>query len=455
MKNKIKFNRKITDSKQKLEFAKSIANSSKKLTKTYLSFESNLAKFLKFVSDRIDQYVLNPKLSGVVALVLTLALYFSVNVGIGETLFTPSKNAESINDVPVTVLANTEIYEISGLDQNVDIKIIGDMQSVQMAKIQGGFKVVADLTGLGEGKHQIEYVASNFPKGVEVIIQPSNAVIEIEKKVSWSFNLGYEFINQDKMDSTLVLEEPELELQEVIVRTSQKNIDKISYVKALINVADAKEDFETNATIVAYDQEGNKLDVEILPKTVKAKVNVASPSKDVPIIIEPKGIIPNNKAIDDIVLDHQAVTIYGPEDILDQIDSIVIPIDVTNVTKDTVQVTPLYLPQGVSKSSITKVTYSIKLVDSSTKIIENIPLKWKNNVNGYKPNVEEKYANIEVVCTGAQSHLDNLTPGNIEAWIDLSEVELGEQELTVYVTGTDLTLRYQAVVEKIPVNISN
>ena len=58
-----------------------------------------------------------------------------------------------------------------------------------------------------------------------------------------------------------------------------------------------KTDFETKANIVAYDADGNLMKVDIIPDTLKASVKVTKPSKDVPITLNPTGVIPNDKSI--------------------------------------------------------------------------------------------------------------------------------------------------------------
>ena len=46
-------------------------------------------------------------------------------------------------------------------------------------------------------------------------------------------------------------------------------------MKALISVKeDYTKDFETMATIAAYDENGDKMDVDIIPSKMKAKVKV-------------------------------------------------------------------------------------------------------------------------------------------------------------------------------------
>ena len=128
------------------------------------------------------------------------------------------------------------------------------------------------MTDLTEGMHEVKLTTEGAPSGVDVVLEPSNAVVTIKKKSIRSFTLGFDYVNRFKMDSIYDLSEPELEQGEVYVRASNETLDKISYVKALISVKeDYTKDFETMATIAAYDENGDKMDVDIIPSKMKAK----------------------------------------------------------------------------------------------------------------------------------------------------------------------------------------
>lgn len=70
-------------------------------------------------------------------------------------------------------------------------------------------------------------------------------------------------------------------------------LDKVATVKALVNLEKLELNIGTatlkDIPLVAYDENGNKLDVEIVPGTIDATLEISSPSKEVPLRVVPTG----------------------------------------------------------------------------------------------------------------------------------------------------------------------
>ena len=69
-------------------------------------------------------------------------------------------------------------------------------------------------------------------------------------------------------------------MNSVVVKGSEEKIKEVSIVKALINISDLSTELKTgpnkiqNVPLVAYDKNGEILDVELVPSKVKAKLNL-------------------------------------------------------------------------------------------------------------------------------------------------------------------------------------
>ncbi len=440
---------------KKEEVAKRIAKESERFARGYEYLGENIIRLFRFFSIWIDKILFNQKYGKLVALGITLLLFFTTSIN-GNKGFTTAGSADIIKDIPVTVLVNDAVYEVSGLPEKVNATVIGELNDVQLVRSQGDYKVVADLSGLTEGVHEVELQAVDFSPRVDVILQPSTATIRIQKKVTQSFAVGYDFVNVDKMNRIYSLGTPEFEANDVLVRASQDTIDKIAFVKALINVKGVDASFEQQAPLVAYDQNGVKLDVDILPETIGVKVEVSEPKKDVSIVIEPIGTIPNGKAIESLTLEHQSVTLYGPQSILDTINDIKIQIPANNLTKDTELTMPIILPNGVAKTSVTKVNIKVKLADMAERTLEDIPITYINNDNGYvfsTTNPDDAYA--DVILKGAQSVIDTINPEDVEVFIDLKDISTGVQEIQLQVRGKNNLVIYETTKQTIELNVES
>ena len=415
-----------TTNNEKVELAKQIASQSRKVVKTYASIEMSIMRVIRWLSGLVDRLLFNQRYSKIVALGLAVILYGSINLN--STLFETSisGSGKAINNVPVSIVANTEVYEISGLPETVTALIVGDVADIALTETQGQYKVVADLTGLAEGQHQISLIPTDFSPRLAVSVSPSTAIVTIERKTTQRFLLDYDFVNVNKMDLRYVLGAPELEVSEILVRASERTLESIAFVKAFIDVSGVDSSFVKEVPIVAYNQLGERVDAQVIPSVVRVSVNVSSPNKSVPIVIDPVGLIPNGLAISSIVMDHQAATLYAPESVLTRITRLVLPIDATTLTQDTTLVSNISIPSGVRQSSITKVNVEIKLVEGITKEFLQIPVSFRNNRQGYKfspTKAEDAYMNVTVF--GAPDLINALTVNDLVVYIDLFDAEIG------------------------------
>ena len=260
------------------------------------------------------------------------------------------------------------------------------------------------------------------------------------------------------MDNIYALGTPEFENDTVIVRASQQTIDQISVVNALIDVSNITGDFTVDAPLVAYDQNGNRMEVDIVPESIKATVSVTTPSKEVPIVVIPNGEIPNDKAIASISLTHSSVTINGPQDVLDTIDQIEIQLPVYDLTNETNVVTmPINLPSGVRGKDPSVVSITVVLGDKTQTVVNDIEITYRNRGDWKATISEDESATVSVTITGTQEMIDSFDVSGIEAYIDFSELSedsSGVVELPLHIEGNNNMLTFESDRQSVRLNVS-
>lgn len=447
----------LQDSDSKLELANKIARQSKKVIKTYATIEDGLFKMVRWLSSWIDRLLFNPKYGKIVSLALAILLYLTVNFNSENALLgTATSSAVEIDSIPLTINYNSDMFEISGLPTEVKANVIGEMSDVQLVKSQKNYSVVADLSGLTEGTYLVKFTPKDFSDRVNTILTPSNAMVTIKKKVTSQFDLSYDFINTDKMDSIYILGDPEFETTKVNVRAASDTLNSIALVKALIDVSGKNADFEQDATLVAYDQQGKPVQADIVPSTVKAKVKVTSPSKDVPISIELQGDIPDGKAIKEIILDHSSVKIYAPQSVLDKLDKVTVQLDATKLTGDTKLYQTITIPTGVRLIQPTKVNMDIKLAQGVSKTIENVPINYINYTSNYKIKIKDDQIAVNVEVFGTQENVDKIQANNINVYFDMKDLKPGEQEVPLMITQDSTSLvKYSLKQSSLVINVTD
>ena len=360
-----------------------------------------------------------------------------------------SQTAEVFKDQKVNVVYNEEQYVVEGLPEKVDVTLIGSKADLYIAKQSSNNGVTVDLTGLTPGTHKVNIQYDQGKSSIEYSVNPSVATVIIYKKVSDTRELSYDIINSNKLDSTLIVNDVKLNTSEVTIRGAEYKINQVATVKALIDVEnlskkDVGEQTINDIVLKAYDNEGNVVDVEFVPSKVSADVNLASPSKKVPLNFVSQGTLPSGKAISGYSFSQNDVTIYGNSDALAEINNIDVLVDVSNLTGDTSFKIEIKKPSGVKSVSVNYVTVNLSVTDASSEPVKfNIPLTGINVGEGLiaQP-IDNDNGFITVEVQGASSVLSSIDESDIKAYVDLNGLTEGEYTKKVIVKGTNPLATY-------------
>ena len=415
---------------EKLERAKQIA--SRNSHGQYETAEENILKFFRWISSLIDRLFFSTKYLGFFALILACLAYFVATYDSSSNTLSSSK---VLSNVAINARYNSETFELSGLPSACEVVITGDAANVNNAASKKGYCQV-DLEGYTEGTHTVKLNALGYGDNVSTIVSPSEATIVLKKKTTIQFDLSYDYINQNQMDSRYILSEPTFaQGTKINIRASQDTLNSIALVKALIDVSGQTGDFEIEAPLVAYDRNGQAVNAEIVPRSVLASVRVSSPSIEVPIVLNPIGQVPVGLAIDTAtIIDYQTTRIYAPENILNGIKEVYVNFDMASVTENVDKdiMLPVVLPSGVSASDVTVVNVQVSLSTVSTRTLEKLPLNAHNNYNNLASS-EIGFMNVDVELSGSENNIQAVNTDDIEVYFEMPE-EPGVYELPLLVT---------------------
>ena len=397
-------------------------------------------------------------------LVISLLLAFGVFVIIDkESNVIIDQYAEILYNQPVTAVYNEELYVVEGLPKTVDITLVGQKRHIFLAKQSPSKGVSVDLTGLKPGNHKVTLKYSQRLKSLDYKLDPSQVTVTIYNKESDTRSLTYDLLHQDSLDSKLYIDNVELDRTDVIVKGAKYKLDKVASVKALIDVTKFPNAKNLNAgtlslkdvPLVAYDTNGKIIDVEIVPKTVSAKITITSPSKEVPIKIVPSGKVAFGKAIKSIDSSISSVVVYGDADAVNKIQQLEVEIDVKDLKNDKEYNVTLKKPSGITDLSVNTVKINVTIDDSITKEFNNISVSAENLASGLKAQAMSlEDSKITVIVEGSEDVINNLDSTTIKAYVDLKNTGVGEHEVEVNVTGSDLKLTYKPKTKKVKIKIT-
>ena len=330
-----------------------------------------------------------------------------------------------------------------------------------IAKQSASSEVKVDLTGLKPGQHKVNLKYSQSNGSIDYRVNPSVATVIIYPKVSETKILTLDLINQENLDSKLTISKMEVENDRVIVKGADYQIKQVATVKALVNVDNiVKQEMGTttikDATLKAYDSDGNIVDVELVPNKIDVNLTIDSPSKQVPIKVIPKGDVAFGLAIASIEQSETMATIYGDESVLTDITSIPVYIDVSDLKDNHQYKVDLEKPVGIRSMSISNVTVKVQVATSADVDIMNVKVDPINLDSKYIVQAKSKDDLVVTVnVKGVESVIKQITADDIQAYIDLKDYTPGEYEVEVKVTGNDPKATYVSKTKKIHITIMN
>ena len=393
----------------------------------------------------------------VISLLLAFATFYLIDRNKNVTI---DQYAEILYKQKVTASFNEELYVVEGLPSTVDITLIGQKRHIFLAKQTPSSGVTVDLTGLKPGNHKVTLKYSQQLKSINYKLDPSTVTVTIYEKVSQTKSLTYDILHKDNLDSKLYIKNVELSRDNVIIKGAEYKLKKVATVKALIDVNNlnnpqAGEIKVKDVPLVAYDNNGEIVDVEIVPSTIEATLTITSPSKEVDIKVIPKGNLAFGKSIKSITPSINKVTIYGEEEAVAAIDTIEVPIDIKGLNADKRYNITITKPSGITELSTKTITVKVELDTAVSKEFTDIPIETENLDGKYAVQaLNREDSSVTVVVNGSKDTIDNISAQNIKAYIDLKDYGVGEHEVEVKVKGDDLKLTYTSKTKKVKVRIT-
>lgn len=368
-------------------------------------------------------------------------------------------SAEVLKGQAVTAIYNEEAYVIEGLPETVDITRIGSKADLYIARQSPTKPVTIDLSGLKPGTHKVSIKYDQASGSIEYNVNPSVATVIIYPKISETRTLTIDLLNQEALDSKKIIKNVTVDSDTVVIKGAEYQLKKVATVKALIDIKNlVKQEIGTTTLkdipLKAYDELGNVVDVEIVPGKIDAQIEIASPSKELPIKIIPKGDVAFGKAISAITSSETKVTVYGTEEALAKLEYIPVEIDVQGLKDNHQFKLEVPKPVGVKSMTVNNVTVDVSLDSVSDRDVENVSIDVRNLNDQYiAQGVTEDDIKVIVNIKGVKSVLDQINSSDIRAYIDLSGYGEGIHEVEVKVEGDDARVQYVSKTKKVKVKI--
>ncbi|SDO50308.1 YbbR domain-containing protein [Streptococcus equinus] len=244
----------------------------------------------------------------------------------------------TLTNVPIDIKYDSDKYFISGYSYETEVYLT----SINRVKLDSeinndtrSFKVVADLTGLGEGTQTVPLKVTNLPSGVTATASPNNISVTIGKKKTKTFEVQG-VIDDNQIAKGYELKKVSTDISEVEVTSSESIIDQIDHVVAKLPENEVlNSNYNGRVALQAVAADGTILASAINPSKARLEVNIKKLTKTVPVTVKMTGKMNDKLSKISYNLSQDQVTISGSQDALNAVNEVVANVDVSNVTKDT------------------------------------------------------------------------------------------------------------------------
>lgn len=442
-----------------------------------------IVRFIKIISKFIDNFIINPIAKFFVKVMdfassrksskfekvfvsrnalIIISLFFAIlSFYMVEKKYVSviDKSAEVLYNQKININYNEELYVIEGIPESVDVTLVGRKMDVYLAKQKPIDGVTLDLTGYTTGSYNVGFKYEQAVSSVEYKVDPSSVNIRIYDKISINKEVSTDIIHKESLDSKLNIDGVMLNRDEVIVKGSSHKLAEVAIVKAMIDMEKISTDKEgttllKDVPLIAYDVKGNKVDVELVPKTVDATIKISSPRKEVPLKLIANGEL-DGVAIKTLTSNINNVVVYGRQEILDELEFLPVNIDVNGVKEDKTYSINLTKPVGIRDIEIKSITVELKVDKIKSRDIKDIPIDALNiNTNYTAQVIGEQNRTVTVIVNGSESIINEIEPTEITAFVDLKGLEPGEHSVVVNVKGNDSRVTYISRVKEIKIKIT-
>ena len=382
----------------------------------------------KKILNRITNNIGLKLISVVIAVVLWLVV---VNIDNPQMTVTFTSSANIINEN--IIKDNGKVFEVVDNSDSIKFSVTGPRTIVE-GMSASDFTVTADMNkiDLDLGLVPVEVTADRYASKVSISVKSTNVRVSIENVKSQQFAITSGTVGTP-MDG-YAIGEVTCEPATVTITGAESVINSIDKALANVNVDGMYSDRVQTVVPQLYDEDGKRItssNVTIEPSMVEITAQILE-TKSVPVSYEYTGALKDGYIIESVKCLPETVTLKGEKSELAQIDEIVIPSEVIDLSQETgpqektVSIAS-YLPEGVDPvdADQSSVVIKVELVTFTTRTL-NIPLS-DVILENLHSDLEVNFSGetVKVTVEGEKDAVNALTEGDIELTLDFGNMKKG------------------------------
>lgn len=377
----------------------------------------------------------------ILAFFIALMLFIMVNqdnVGTPSLLPEVTNAPYTIEDQPLEVFYDETRFELVDQPETVSVQLQGSQVSISLFQLTSNrsTEVFVDATDVTtEGEHVLAVNTRNFPSDLSVTTQPQVVRITLKEKQTASIPVRVELENESELGDEFAAGSPIANPVNVEVTADGDTIDQIEEAKVFVDLEGIKETVKDEYPVHFYDESGQELEIEADPNFVSVTVPITSPNKLVPVKMIKENELPDGISIDEVTIEPNEVTVYGPTDVLEDIEFVESePVDLSKVEENGEVTAKLKTPNDAERIEPKEVRVHFSVGKEERQAFSDVPIEIVGAESTVRFAVDQP-STVPVTAFGTKARLDRLSMNDIQLQVDASGSYKGEQSLPISVSG--------------------
>lgn len=394
-----------------------------------------------------------------------LAVLFAVVAWLAVANISDYQTTREISGIPVTQINGDvldeldQVYDVASGD-TVDI-IVKGRRSIVGTLGREDFTAIADLSTMSITNTvtiSVEAKSNSVKDEISITCVDNTMKLNLEDKVTQQFPV--KVVTSGTTKTGYAVSSTASTPNIVKVEGPKSAVEKITEIRANVDVTSRNESFETQAELKIYDAYGEEIKNDKLQIDVsEAKVTVEIyATKEIPVTVTLRGTPDDAYGVENVLYQPQTVELVGPEDALAKIETLEIDdISVSGMTEDYQTDVDIrdYLPDGVSVVGIPpEITVNIsitKLEDKKLMVTEeNFKLDKQSSDYTYKITLND----FSIIASGFSDVIEKLKLEDVAPTIDCSSLPVGNHS-NVKVTLKEIDGITYEISGTVNVDVSN
>jgi YbbR domain-containing protein len=295
-------------------------------------------------------------------------------------------------------------------------------------------RAILDLSGLSAGEHTLDIQVQITTRPVRIIsATPRTATVTLEPLASQSFSIDLTLSGEPAIGYQAG--DPVLDPEEVIISGPQSLVEQVTQVRAPLNLAGVRESIEQTVTVQPLNENNqivSGLGLNPSEVTISLPISQQGGYRDLAVKVVVNGQVATGYRLANIVVFPPVVTVFsGDPGLVNSLPGVLEtqPLDLENANDEITTRLAINLPEGVSLVGEQTVLVRVNVSPIQGSLtLSNQTIEVDGLPNGWYAQVAPD--NVDIILSGPLPLLDTLSPQDVRAVIDVTDLTEGTHQLT-------------------------